>query len=374
MLPNKIYKNFSIEIFKTFSLILFGLSIIALTVRAVNFLDLIVESGYPVSTYFYYSALNLFGIAPKFIPLSFLIALVIFILKHSQDGEFVILWTSGVRKIQIVNLFFLISVLILALYLLFSNLLTPYALNKSRKILSQDNFISFLPTVKTQQFSDSFKGFTFIVEEKFNNEIKNIFLHDKGNNLKGLSSNTTKDKNTTIVAEKGVIENEKMFLFNGQIISSLKDQNETDVIKFEQLSIDLSNLTTTTIKQPKLQETSTNILMRCLSNNSFSLGKFCENTKKEIPPTLSRRIVIPFYIPVISLVCSLLLIKTKKFYLNKISIYIYSFSIILFTELAVRYTGINFFMKYFFILFPFLLLLIFYILLTYKFSKESKVV
>ena len=75
MLQNKIYQNFFYEIFKTFLLILFGLSLIALTVRAVSFLDLIVESGYPVHIYFKYSILNLFGIAPKFIPLSFLLAL-----------------------------------------------------------------------------------------------------------------------------------------------------------------------------------------------------------------------------------------------------------------------------------------------------------
>ena len=58
MLQNKIYQNFIKEILKTFLLILFGLTIIAWTVRAVNFLDLIVESGYSVSTYFQYSFLN----------------------------------------------------------------------------------------------------------------------------------------------------------------------------------------------------------------------------------------------------------------------------------------------------------------------------
>ena len=60
MLNNKIYRNFFIEILKTFLVILFGLSLIALTVRAVNFLDLIVDNGYPVFTYFQYSFLNLF--------------------------------------------------------------------------------------------------------------------------------------------------------------------------------------------------------------------------------------------------------------------------------------------------------------------------
>ena len=107
MLQNKIYHNYLIEICRTFLIILFGLSMIALTVRAVNFLDLIVDSGYDVIIYFKYSILNLFGIAPKFIPLSFLLSLVIFILKHKQDSEFVILWTSGVKKIYLVNLFLL---------------------------------------------------------------------------------------------------------------------------------------------------------------------------------------------------------------------------------------------------------------------------
>ena len=52
MLQNKIYQNFFIEIIKTFFVILFGLSLIALTVRAVNFLELVVDSGYPISYLF----------------------------------------------------------------------------------------------------------------------------------------------------------------------------------------------------------------------------------------------------------------------------------------------------------------------------------
>ena len=161
MLQNKIYQNFFIEICKTFLMILFGLSLIALTARAVSFLDLIVENGYPVSIYFKYSVLNLFGIAPKFIPLSFLLALTIFILKHLDDNEFIILWTSGVKKIYLVNLFLMTSFIILMFYLLFSTFLTPAALNKSRQLLNNDNLNSLLPTIKTQEFGDSFKILLF---------------------------------------------------------------------------------------------------------------------------------------------------------------------------------------------------------------------
>ncbi len=373
MLQNKIYKNFSLEIFKTFFLILFGLSIIALTVRAVNFLDLIVESGYSISTYFYYSILNLFGIAPKFVPLSFLLALTIFIVKHLQEGEFIILWTSGIKKIEIVNLFFFISIIVMIFYLFLSTIVTPLLLNKSRQVLSQNQFNSFLPTVRSQQFSDSFKGFTFIVEKKINNEIKNIFLHDTGNNLKNLSSNTKKNYDNIIIAEKGAIEEKKMFLFNGQIISSNREKSENDIIKFDQLSIDLSNLATTTIKSPKLQETSTIKLLSCFHKDFYFNRELCTAAKQEIIPTLNRRIIMPLYIPIISLICCFLLLKNKKYYFNKIFIYFYSFSVVLFTELTVKFTGISFFLKYFFTIFPFVLILIIYFLLNYNFSKEYKI-
>ena len=374
MLQNKIYNNYLIEIFRTFLIILFGLSIIALTVRAVNFLDLIVDNGYEISIYFRYSLLNLFGIAPKFIPLSFLLALSIFIIKHQQDSDLIILWTSGVKKIFVVNLFFLASLIILIFYLILTIFLTPMALNKSRSLLNNDNFSSFLPTIKSQQFSDSFKGFTFIVDKKINNELKNIFLHDKGNNLSGLSSNTTDTNSTTIVAKNGISDNKSIILLNGQIIST-KINSNIEIIKFEQLNIDLSNLSSTIVKKPKIQETSTLKLFGCLVNNNTKKNIFCnEDFKKEIISTLNRRIIIPLYIPVLALVCSLLLIKSRKKYLSNFIIFSYSFLIILFTELAVRYTGINNIVLYIFILIPFLLLITLYFYLNYRFSRESVIV
>ena len=163
MLQNKIYENFIKEILKTFFVILFGLTIIAWTVRAVNFLDLIVESGYSISTYFQYSILNLLGILTKFIPLSFLLSLVIFVIRQIQENEFIILWASGVKKITLVNLFLFTSLVVIIFYYIFSIFLTPYSLNKSRLLLGEENFGSFLPTIRVQQFSDSFKGFTFLL-------------------------------------------------------------------------------------------------------------------------------------------------------------------------------------------------------------------
>ena len=140
---------------------------------------------------------------------------------------------------------------------------------------------------------------------------------------------------------------------------------------FEEIEF-FKNLNTSTIKTPKLQETSTLKLLNCFIVNN-SQQKICDdNTKKEIIPTLNRRIVLPLYIPVIALICSLLLLNTKKIYLNKFSIFTYSFLLLLFIEITVRYTGINNYVKFIFYLIPFILLVAIYFYLTLKFSKELK--
>ena len=375
MLQNKIYLNFIKEILKVFLVILFGLTLIAWTVRAVNFLDLIVESGYSIATYFQYSLLNIFGILTKFIPLAYLLSLMIFIVKQIQEKEFLILWTSGVKKTKIVNLFFFISIFVLIFYLVFSTLITPLALNESRTIIRQNNFNSLVPTIRAQQFSDSFKGFTFIVEKRTKNKIENVFIHDSSNTLKNLTSNTKDNAATTISAKNGLVEEKKMILFNGQIVTSKKDNKKNEMIKFEQLNINLENLQTGTITQPKLQETSTFELIQCMNNSFVEDRGYCsESAKNEITTVLNRRILLPLYIPIIALLCSFLLIKTKRgknFFLNKYSIFTLSFLILLYAELIVRYTGISKIISILFTVSPIVLIPIIYMSLIYKLSKES---
>ena len=371
MLQNKIYYNYFIEILKLFFTILFSLAIIAWVVRAVNFLDLIVENGYSIITYFQYSFLNLFGIITKFIPLSFLLAMTIFIVKQMHENELVILWTSGVKKSRIVHLFFLFSIFITIFHIIFSVFLTPLALNKSRQLLSGENLSSILPTFRIQQFSDSFSGLTFIVEDKFENKITNIFLHDSSNVLRNIAVAKEPGTTSTIIAKSGIVEEKKMILFNGLIISSNKDKN--NIIKFEQIDVDLKSITNNTIKKPKIQETSTIKLIQCLNNNYLNDVNCKGNFKAEVIPTLNRRIIMPLFIPVITLIASLLLIKNKNnFFYNKISIFTYAFLILLYAELTIRYTGLNKIFANIFILSPLILTAIIYTFIQMKLFREFK--
>ena len=137
----------------------------------------------------------------------------------------------------------------------------------------------------------------------------------------------------------------------------------------------LKNLQTSTIKIPKLQETPTIDLLRCIFGSENKKIINCkESTKEEIVTIINRRIILPFYIPIISLICSLLLIKTKtkkNYFLNKYNIFLLSFSILLYAELIIRYTGISKLLAGLFLISPLVFVPLIYLILIFKLSRES---
>ena len=103
-MKNRIYKYFFYEFIRYFSVSLFALCAIIWTIQAVNFLDLVTEDGHAFGIYLFYSVLTVPKILTKLIPFSFLIASILTIQKLEKDNELIILWTSGLNKIHVVNL------------------------------------------------------------------------------------------------------------------------------------------------------------------------------------------------------------------------------------------------------------------------------
>ena len=380
MLKNKIYNYITIELIKSFILILFSLSLIAWTVRAVNFLDLIVDSGYSTSTYFVYSILNLTNIMTKFIPLSFLLALILTIIRLERQNELLILWTSGVAKSKITNLFFLISVFILFVYVIFSTIITPTALYKSRSLIKQSGVDTVTNLLKPNAFSDAFKGLTFYIGEKDDNIIRNIFIKDDSNNLNNLLPEKSSSKNKTVIAERGIINKNKIVLEKG-VVQSFESDNTVRVIQFNKTLLNFDNLDNRVIKDVKIQETSTLKILSCLKNHYYK--KISDTYVKNCPKnniaivieTFSRRVLMPLYIPLVSILISFMLIYTKNKktkIINRYLIFLISFILLVLSELLVRYSGISKIGFYTYLITPFAFMPILYFTLINKFWRELK--
>ncbi len=380
MLKNKIYNYITIELIKSFILILFSLSLIAWTVRAVNFLDLIVDSGYSTSTYFVYSILNLTNIMTKFIPLSFLLALILTIIRLERQNELLILWTSGVAKSKITNLFFLISVFILFVYVIFSTIITPTALYKSRSLIKQSGVDTVTNLLKPNAFSDAFKGLTFYIGEKDDNIIRNIFIKDDSNNLNNLLPEKSSSKNKTVIAERGIINKNKIVLEKG-VVQSFESDDTVRVIQFNKTLLNFDNLDNRVIKDVKIQETSTLKILSCLKNHYYKKisDTYIKNCPKNnitiVIETFSRRVLMPLYIPLVSILISFMLIYTKNKktkIINRYLIFLISFILLVLSELLVRYSGISKIGFYTYLITPFAFMPILYFTLINKFWRELK--
>jgi len=377
MLKNKIYNYFFNEIFKNFIVILLTFTAIAWAVRAVNFLDLIVVDGFSSLIYFQYTSLKLSSIMTRFIPLSFLLSLTISIVKFERQQEFLILWTTGLSKIKIVNIFLVIGFLVTLIQLLLSSIINPYFLNKSRSILS--NAGAELNTVlKSNDYIDIFEDLTFYIEKKnSNNELINIFIKDEKGQLNALVDDFDEKKNSTIIAKKGFITENKIVLFNG-MIQTLNKKNEIKNILFEKTELSLKNMTTRTIKQPKIQETSSWLLLDCALNLNQNLDQIncSKDFKNEVIQNLSRRLGGPLYIPLISIITSFLLIyKKEKTYnfLKKYVLFVLSFVILISSEILLKYTSLYLAITIFYFIFPLILAFLFYIYLLRKIITEKNV-
>ncbi|MDB9795790.1 LptF/LptG family permease [Pelagibacteraceae bacterium] len=351
MLKNKIYNYLSFEIFKNFITILLTFTAIAWTVRAVNFLDLLIEDGYSASIYFKYSLLNIFAIVTKFVPLAFLLSLIISISKFERQQELLILWTTGLNKIKITNIFFFISICIVFFQIIINIFINPWTLNESRTLL-RDTTKEIDAVIKINDFSDTFNGVTFFVDKKNSiGELENIFINDKIGSLTSLTGNEKNTKNTTIFAKKGLVSKNKLILYNGTV-QTLDKENEIKNIIFEKTELSTTGFNSRTITQPKIQETSTYELVNCITNNFNNNCRF-KNNKNIVIENLSRRLGMPLYIPLISLIASFLLIyeKEKKYnFLKKYYIFSSAFFILVCSEILLKYSGFSLrnFIIYFF--------------------------
>jgi len=368
-----IYKYIFYEFTRYFTTTLFALSIIVWTVQCVNFLDLVTEDGHAFTIYFLYSLLTLSKVLTKLIPFSFMIATVFTIIKLEKDNELIVLWTSGLNKIFIVNHLVRISLLVMFLQLILTVAVNPTLLNISRTLLknSQLKFVSSM--FKEKQFNDTVEGLTIFVEKKTNDKTyKNVFIRDESTILSSIGT-----KSSTIIAKSGYItkDEKNLILLDGYIQKS-DNKNNINFVRFEKTSFNLSGISTKSISEPKMQETSTLRILQCLQNKKMNVLN-CNPTEKtmmNLKIEINKRIGMPFFIPLMALICSFLLMsqRDKKIYqYNKYIYFFVGFIILTLAEITVRYSGNSWSHAAIYYLIPVGMVPLFYFSLIRKFKYEN---
>ena len=371
-----IFKNFLGETTQFFILSSCAVTIIVWVIQAVNYLEFVTEDGHSFKVYFLYTIYSLPKIFNKLLPFMFFFSIFFTLIKYEEQNQTLIFWTNGINKITFVNIITKYSLIFLFINFIFSLIVVPFSQDKARSFIRASN-IDYLPLlIKPKKFIDTVEKLTIYSDNKNQNILENIIIKDS----------FSKSKSKIIYAKKGYFsgndESNFLILTNGKILNI--NDGKTNSFDFNETQINLSKYTSKTTKTPKIQEVDTKNLFDCLIkekvnlNNETNLNSNlifnCDKTlalKNKISQELFSRIFKPFYIPLLSLIGSLLLIKSKNSqgYLNyKFKVFALGVVTISLSEITTKFYSANFNESFLIFALPFITFLLLYLFLKKQFK------
>ncbi|WP_440908134.1 LptF/LptG family permease [Candidatus Pelagibacter sp.] len=345
--------------------------------QSVNYLDIMIEDGRDYLVYLNFSLLNFPKILSKIFPFVLFFTIFYVTTKYELSNELMIFWNFGVHKIEIINFIFKISILLMLFQILLSAIIVPKSQDLARSFLRNSN-VNFLGSfVKPQKFNDTIKGVTIYANKK-----------DKNGDLENLYIKREIDNNEFQItyAKKGEFKEIKnsqiLVLYKGSTITSKNDKITN--ISFSKSDFSLIDLKSNTTTYIKTQEISSFKLIKCI-NNFYKFNKIIfekltnkiENCTIEnmsnIFKELYKRFIIPFYIPILSLLPFLIIIISKEnasYQKLRYSTFLIGLGIIIFSETTIRFISNSTFQNINLILIPLLVFIILYLFLFYKFKAN----
>ena len=360
-------------------LALVSTSVVIWVFQAVNYLDIMIEDGRDYLVYLNFTLLSFPKILSKIFPFVLFFTLFYVTIKYELNNELMIFWNFGVHKIHLVNFIFKFSIILLLAQILFTSFIVPKSQDLARSFLRSSTVNFYGNFIKSQKFNDTIKGVTIYSEKK-----------DKKGNLYNLyiKKEIHKDEFQITYAKKGEFKeignNPILVLFEGATITS-KDNNVTN-ISFSKSDFSLSNLESNTTTYKKTQEISSLKLVECTKNYfKFDKENFETNSKNiencstknisNIFKELYKRFVIPFYIPLLSLIPFILILTSKEsLNFNKVRIFTFLIGLlaIIFSETTIRLVSNKIFQNISLVVIPLLFILLIYFFLFYKFKLNYK--
>ena len=290
-------------------------------------------------------------------------------LKYESSNELMIFWNFGVNKMELINFIFKSSLILMLIQITLSSFVVPLSQNLARSFLKNSTVSFFGNFIKPRIFNDTIKNVTIYAEKKDTyGNLFNLYLKKKMNN---------NDFQITY-AKKGVFKEFNdipvLVLYDGETITGR--DNEITNFSFSKSDFPLNNLDSNTTTYTKTQEISSVNLLKCvkyLYSKKNNLAKDIDNCSKKnlvnIFKELYKRIIIPFYIPLLMLVPFLLVLSSKEnlgYSKLKIVTFFTGLIIIIFSETTIRLISEITLKNLIISLMPFLLLSTLYFILFKK--------
>ncbi len=358
-----------------FLITIISTAIIIWVFQAVNFLDIMIEDGRNYIVYLNYTLLNFPKILSKILPFALFFSFSYVLARYENNNELIVFWNYGVDKIELINFFIKFSILVLLFQIFLSAFAVPFTQDKARSFLRTSSVDFFDNFIKPKKFNDTIKDLTIYTESKDKNEnLKNIYLKkNNGENIQITFAKTGKFK----------IKNGSkiLVLYDGQTINDA-DGKITN-FTFSESDFSFINLDSNTITTIKTQETPTIELIECINNlNKISKKNLSKDeisnlnsqncstrNINNVYTELYKRIIVPFYIPLLIIVSMLHIVKSKEninYFKYRIILFIIGLIVIIFSESSLKLIEDSLIENIKLILAPFLIILTLYLTLLYQ--------
>ena len=373
-----LFRKLLLDYMSFFLIALLSSSIIIWVFQAVNFLDIMIEDGRDYFIYFSYSILNFPKIFSRLFPFVLFFSLFYVTIKYELNNELMIFWNFGVNKIQLVNFILKLSFFLMAIQILLTSLIVPKSQELARFFLKNSTVNFFENFIKPQRFNDTIKGVTIYSEKKdLEGNLYNLYLKKE----------IDKDNFQITYAKKGVfreIDNTPILvLFDGATING--KNNEITNFSFSKSDFPLNSFETNTTTYAKTQEISTINLLRCMyyifstkvparNLKTTSIANCSIENLKNILKEFYKRILIPFYIPVLMLIPFLLITSSKEsLFFTKLRFitFLTGLFFIIFSETTVRFISEKLIKNFSISLIPFIVFVILYLIFFNKFNYKK---
>jgi lipopolysaccharide export system permease protein len=372
-----LYRKLFSDYMKFFFIALISSSLIIWIFQAVNFLDIMIEDGREYKVYLNYSLLNFPKIISRLLPFILFFSIYYVLIKYENNNELIIFWNFGEDKIKFVNFIVKSSLFLLLFQIILTSFIVPKSQDTARSFLRNSN-VNFLGSfIKPKRFNDTINGVTIYSENKdTDGYLKNLFIK------KDISGGFE-----ITYAKKGIFDETKsvpiLLLFDGETITNRN--NKVTNISFSKSDFLLSNLKTNTITQQKNQEMKTSDLILCiaalnkiklnyLSKDQDRIINCTEKNKINMLKELYKRLIVPFYIPILMLIPYLLILSSKEknnYKKMQLFSFIIGVTIIIFSETIIRFISKDISENIFIFIIPSILFLFFYLLFFYKLKLKS---
>lgn len=358
-----------------------SISVIVWVIQAVNFLDFVNEDGHGLRVYFLYTTLNLPKIFHRLLPFIFLLSLFYQLSKYEDRNELLIFWSHGIDYKRFINIILIYSFLFTFFQIILGTFLSPKSQDLARSYIRGSNIDMFQNLITEKKFIDVMDGLTIFADSKdesdrFTNIIlSENYVRDPNNNqIKIISAKT----GSLITSEKS-----KYFeLENGRIIEI--NSNKITDFSFDKVIYNLNKYKSKTTSYQKIQEVPVVNLLACFNNyyiekNLNTLIGFLkchEPSISDVKVELFKRILKPFYIPIIALISCLIIFISKEsdnFKKRRFYLFLINFSILTYSEILLKYSGKNILGFGLFFLIPIIFFITIYVFIVIK-TKNVKTI